>query len=397
MPLHALVPSLNHRSLARVLVVESDDDVREMLGLSLTGMGLAVDCVSGCKAARALLTQRAYRLCLTDLKLNDGDGLALVRHAREHCPGLPVVVLTAGTRMESAVAALKAGAIDCLAKPLCLDELRALVRNTLDIVLPTAPLEAPLSSEVLVGKSESMSALREQIAALARLPVTVSVVGESGSGKTLVARLIHAASARADRHFVVVDCHAAPDALELFGAEKAASHEAAGPMPGLLHAADGGVLFLHHVDALSRPLQLRLARVLEATRVRRTGAAYDEPIDLRVVASSATPLARLHEAGRVVDALYYALDRAEVHVPALRDRRQDIPLLAGHILARLGERFGMPEVVCSEDALSRLMRNAFPGNVRELEAVLERSLAASRVALLQASDLRLDEVVDAGE
>ncbi|MEY3200570.1 MAG: hypothetical protein RIR70_120, partial [Pseudomonadota bacterium] len=351
---------------ARVLIVERDEVLREVLGLAFKGMGLSADCVSGFDQARALLTQRAYRLVLTDLDLADGDGLTLTRHVRAHWPGLPVVVLTAQTGLEAVVAVLRAGAVECLAKPVSLDELRAVVRNTLDVVLPSPPLVPVLPPAVLLGESAAIERVRQALAAAARLRVPVSIDGEPGSGKRLVARLIHGESARRDRACVIVDCQTAPTAIEIFGAERQGGHEPERAIEGLLHAAEGGTLVLHHVDQLPIHLQVRLARVLESGRFHRVGAAFDEAADVRVMATSLLPLSRLHTEGRVVDALYYALDRYVIHLPALRELGEDIAHLALQIVSAVGEDIGLPGARLKEDALSRLKDYRFPGNVREL-------------------------------
>jgi len=387
MTLHYL--SAPAQPVARVLVVERDDVLREVLSLAFSGMGFEADCASGFSAARALLTQRVYRLVLTDLELADGDGLMLTRHVREHCPGLPVVVLTAQTGMESVVAALKAGAVECLAKPVSLDELRAVVRNTLDIVLPGAlSVAAPAPGELL-GESEGLQAARAAVAAAARLRVPVAIDGEPGTGKRLAARLIHAGSTRRQQPCVIIDCASAPGLIELFGAEPNGQHTESRAVPGLLLSAEGGTLVLHHVDRLAARLQVRLARVIESARTRRPGAAFDEPVDLRVIATSNLPLARAHAEGRLEGVLYYALDRFQVHMPSVRDRPQDIAQLAGHILARAGEGFGVPQPRLHPDALARLMAYPHPGNVREMECLLERALATTLAEEIRAEDMDL--------
>lgn len=369
----------------RVLVVDSDDTLREMLGQALSGMGLSVDCVGGLAAARALLTQRAYRLCLTDLRLNDGDGLDLVRLAREHYPGSPVVVLTASASMERAVAALRAGATDCLAKPVSLDELRALLGSTLDIALPLRIRSAAVPVGVLVGEVPAMLALREGLAtyAASRLPLVIR--GEVGSGREFYARLIHASSARAERGFVVVDGAAGLTADELFGALEGEAQR-----DGLLHAAEGGTLFLKEVDLLSAALQVRLARVLREGRLRRLGAAFDEAIDVRVIACCGHALGA---ARGVTEALRHRLDLLEVSMPPLRERGEDVPLLVAHLMARLGEAAGFAAAGLTDAAVARLMAYSFPGNVRELEMILERSLAMARAEVLDAQDLCLPEAL----
>lgn len=394
----------------RVLVVDDEADLRELLELTLVGMGLDVDCAASLAEADAVLGRETYALCLTDMRLPDGDGLALVTAINRRFPQTPVAVITAHGSAENAVAALKAGAFDYLAKPVALDALRSLVRSAIQLPAQqpapaSAPEAAPATAEPawqLLGESASMQDVRAQIQRLARSMAPVSITGESGSGKELAARLIHRAGARAAQPFIAVNCGAIPEALmeaEFFGHRKGAFTGADHDRDGLFQAASGGTLFLDEVADLPLAMQVKLLRAIQEKRVRKVGATVEEAVDVRIISATHQDLAQCVAAGRFRQDLYYRLNVIELKLPALRERLEDIPTLAVAILARVAARAGNPHPPrLSSVTLHYLQSYRFPGNVRELENMLERALAFSNGEVINVEDLGLKPIVsDADE
>lgn len=379
--------------LQRVLVVDDEADIRELLDLTLSRMGLAADCAGTVGEARELLAAHPYQLCLTDMRLPDGEGLELVRLIGEHYSATPVAVITAFGSAENAVAALKAGAFDYLAKPVALDQLRSLIKSALEI--PGQP--AALAAEGgLIGASRAIGEVREMIGKLARSQAPVYISGESGSGKELAARLIHQQSNRSEGPFVPVNCGAIPENLmesEFFGYRKGAFTGAEGDREGFFQAANGGTLFLDEVADLPLSMQVKLLRALQEKKVRRIGATGEEAVDVRVICATHKDLQAGVAAGSFRQDLYYRLNVIELFMPPLRERPEDIPDLAIAILARLAGSGQTPHLDAS--AMTALSRYAFPGNVRELENVLERALALHNGQAILADDLRLSR--DDGE
>jgi two-component system, NtrC family, response regulator PilR len=380
----------------RVLVVDDEPDIRELLELTLTRMGLGVDAVDSIAAAKERLrgTER-YQLCLTDMRLGDGEGLELVRHIAARPGDLPVAVITAYGSAENAVAALKAGAFDYVSKPVGLEQLRALVKSALS--LPDRAEGA--AGELLLGESAALLEVRATIAKLARTQAPVHICGESGSGKELAARQIHQLGARRERPFVPVNCGAIPENLmesEFFGYRKGAFTGAQEDRAGFFQAADGGTLFLDEVAELPLPMQVKLLRVIQEKRVRQVGATQEEPVDVRVISATHQNLAAAVEAGRFRQDLFYRLNVIELRMPPLRECREDIPLIADRILGRLSPTGGTAQRL-SGAALDQLRGYDFPGNVRELENILERAVALAPGAEIQAEDLRLHPQAQAAE
>jgi len=392
-----------HSGARRVLVVDDEADLRELLELTLVGMGLDVDCAGSLADAEAALSRNAYALCLTDMRLPDGDGLTLVASINRGHPHTPVAVITAYGSAENAVAALKAGAFDYLAKPVALDALRSLVRSALQLPAQGADVTATQaassfeSARQLLGDSVAMREVRAQIARLARSMAPVSISGESGSGKELAARLIHETGARAAQPFVAVNCGAIPEALmesEFFGYRKGAFTGADQDRDGFFQAANSGTLFLDEVADLPLAMQVKLLRAIQEKRVRKVGATVEEAVDVRIVSATHQDLAQCVAAGRFRQDLYYRLDVIELRLPSLRERLEDIPVLADAILARLTERSGAgrpPRL--APVAVRYLQSYRFPGNVRELENVLERALAFSSGDVINVEDLGLKPIV----
>ncbi len=383
--------------LGRVLVVDDEPDIRELLELTLAKMGLAVDAVGSIAEARERLKGARFDLCLTDMRLPDGEGLELVRHIASVAGDLPVAVITAYGSTENAVAALKAGAFDYVSKPVGLEQVRALVKSALSL---PGHGEAGSDAQPLLGESAPLVAVRDTIAKLARTQAPVYISGESGSGKELAARLIHAHGARRERAFVPVNCGAIPESLmesELFGYRRGAFTGATADRDGFFQAAHGGTLFLDEVAELPLYTQVLLLRAIQEKRVRKVGSTQEEPADIRIICATHQNLAALVESGRFRRDLYYRVNVIELKMPPLRECREDIPLIARSILQRLAVQNGVEEPRMSEAALAELVHYDFPGNVRELENVLERAMALSSGGELGPEDLGLHRIGPEGE
>ena len=364
---------------ARVLVVDDEADIRELLDLTLARMGLAADCAGTVAEARSFLERERYNLCLTDMRLPDGEGLEIVRLIGANYGETPVAVITAFGSADNAVAALKAGAFDYLAKPVALDQLRTLIKSALN--LPQAAHSQSSTPDAtgikgqLTGESQAIVYVREMIGKLARSQAPVYVSGESGSGKELAARLIHSQSARHAAPFVPVNCGAIPENLmesEFFGYRKGAFTGADGDREGFFQAANGGTLFLDEVADLPLPMQVKLLRAIQEKKVRKVGCANEEPVDVRIVSATHRKLKDCVDAATFRQDLYYRLNVIELKMPALRERQEDIPLLVAAALARI---CGANPPELTPEAMRALCVYTYPGNVRELENILERATA----------------------
>ncbi|MGH8720745.1 MAG: sigma-54-dependent transcriptional regulator [Burkholderiales bacterium] len=376
----------------QVLVVDDEPDIRELLELTLVKMGLAVAAVGTLAEAHERLREARFDLCLTDMRLPDGEGLDLVRHISGLEGDLPVAVITAHGSAENAVAALKAGAFDYVSKPVGLEQLRALVKSALSLPDQADP---PARDLPLLGGSAPLAQVRELIGKLARTQAPVHVSGESGSGKELAARLIHGEGARRERPFVPVNCGAIPESLmesEFFGYKKGAFTGAEQDRDGFFQAASGGTLFLDEVADLPLAMQVKLLRVIQEKRVRKVGATLEEPVDVRIISATHQNLTRLVEAGKFRQDLFYRLNVIELKMPPLRDCREDIPLIAASILERIARAAGTAPAHLAGAALEELSNYDFPGNIRELENVLERAVALSGGAEIGGDDLMLKPV-----
>lgn len=371
----------------RVLLVDDEPDLLDLMALTLVKMGLESDRAESVSEAQSRLMQTRYDLCLTDMRLTDGEGLSVVAAANALPSPVPVAVITAYGNAGNAVAALKAGAFDYLAKPVALDQLRALVKSALKV--PLAP-GADDSTRELIGDSAAMNDVRARIAKLARTQAPVHISGESGSGKELAARLIHRLGSRTEGPFIAVNCGAIPETLvesEFFGYRKGAFTGAESDRDGFFQAAHGGTLFLDEVADLPLAMQVKLLRVLQEKKVRKVGATAEEPIDVRVISATHQNLAALVESGRFRQDLYYRLNVIDLLMPSLRDRAEDIPGLARFLLGKLGGA----DVRLDPGAERALRAYGFPGNVRELENTLERALALCEDQRITADDLNLSQ------
>jgi two-component system response regulator PilR (NtrC family) len=372
------------------LVVDDEIDIRELLVITLERMGIAADSASSMEEAHTLLRQRAYALCLTDMRLPDGNGLELVKHINQHYPGLPIAVITAYGSAENAVSALKAGAFDYLTKPISLSQLRPLVQSALRLsaVEPSSAIGTQL-----IGDAAPIRQVRSMIERLARSQAPVYISGESGSGKELAARLIHANSSRRDGPFIAVNCGAIPENLmesEFFGYKKGAFTGASQDKEGMFHAANGGTLFLDEVADLPLAMQVKLLRAIQEKKVRMVGDTHEESVDVRIISATHRNLALMMDNGNFRQDLYYRLNVIELRMPALREMPEDIPGLAQSLLEKQCRLLGVPVPELDSEAIMRLRQHSFPGNVRELENVLERALALCNGSVITAEDLLLE-------
>ncbi|WP_271410712.1 sigma-54-dependent transcriptional regulator [Pseudomonas sp. Q1-7] len=382
----------------RALIVDDEPDIRELLEITLGRMKLDTRSARNLKEAREWLAREPFDLCLTDMRLPDGTGLDLVQYIQQRHPMVPVAMITAYGSLDTAVNALKAGAFDFLTKPVDLGRLRELVGTALRLSAPEDG-EPPVDGRLL-GNSPPMTTLRKQIQKLARSQAPVYISGESGSGKELVARLIHEQGPRAERPFVPVNCGAIPSELmesEFFGHKKGSFTGAVEDKQGLFQAANGGTLFLDEVADLPLPMQVKLLRAIQEKAVRAVGGQQEVVVDVRILSATHKDLAAEVAADRFRQDLYYRLNVIELSVPPLRERREDIPLLADTMLKRLAQQSGLPAASLSAEALDKLKCYRFPGNVRELENMLERAYTLCEDDQIQARDLRLAEAAGASE
>ncbi|MEE8529344.1 MAG: sigma-54 dependent transcriptional regulator [Nitrosomonadaceae bacterium] len=389
-------PELSSKSSVPViLIVDDESDILELLELTLARMGMEVKRAMNINDAKHMLALHHFDLCLTDMRLPDGEGLELVQHIVDSSADLPVAVITAHGTTENAVAALKTGAFDYLAKPVSLHQLRSLVKSALNL----PPLKNKTSSvfedeeNMLLGESPPMLRLRSMVVKLSRSQAPVYISGESGTGKELAARSIHAKSARHGKPFVPVNCGAIPENLmesEFFGHKKGAFTGADNERGGFFQAADGGTLFLDEVADLPLTMQVKLLRAIQEKRVRKLGSTQEENVDVRIISATHQKLTKRIEDGRFRQDLYYRLNVIELKMPALREMQGDISLIADAILARLCDANGGKRCNLSKSALDSLIHYDFPGNVRELENILERTLALCSDVEIDKDGLQLE-------
>ena len=374
-------------AVARVLVVDDEPDILELLELALLRMGLRVERAGNVREALQQLDGSPFNLCLTDMRLPDGDGLEVVRHIAARHADVPCAVITAHGNMENAVSALKAGAFDYLSKPVALEQLRALVKAALKLPQPSVPVRDGVCA--LLGSSPAMERVRDLIGRVARSQAPVHINGESGSGKELAARLIVEKSARRDQPFIAVNCGAIPETLmesEFFGYRKGAFTGAEKDRDGFYQAANGGTLFLDEVADLPLSMQVKLLRAIQEKKVRQVGATQEEAVDVRIISATHHALAERVQQGKFRQDLYYRLNVIALPMPPLREMRADIAEIANRLLVRLcnGEA-----IEFSAAALQALGRYHYPGNVRELENIIERARALCSGGIITPADLQL--------
>lgn len=373
-----------------VLIVDDEPDIRELLDITLSRMGLQTHSAATLQEAKDMVSTVAPDLCLTDMRLPDGNGIALVEFIQQEFSHIPVAMITAHGSVETAISALKAGAFDFISKPIELETLRNLVNTALQLEVDTSRAEDAVDEE-LIGTAPVIATLRKQISKLARSQAPVHIHGESGCGKEVVARLIHKHGPRASGAFVAVNCGAIPPDLvesELFGHLKGSFTGANRDKVGLFQAASGGTLFLDEVADLPLAMQVKLLRAIQEKSIRPVGASEEQSTDIRLLSATHKDLAQEVEAGRFRKDLYYRINVIDVAVPSLRERLEDLPALTQTLLQRIALNEGQEKAHLDDTALKALSNYSFPGNVRELENMLERALALSDGEHITADDLQ---------
>lgn len=378
------------------LIVDDEADILELLELTLLRMGLDVERAMTVKEALTRLQTNNYQLCLTDMRLPDGVGLEVVKYIGSHCPDTPVAVITAYGSTENAVEALKLGAFDYISKPVSLEQLRAVVKSAISLPEVKSAKQSKEES-TLLGSSAAMQHVRALIEKLARSQAPVYITGESGSGKELAARLIHEKGGRHDKPFVPVNCGAIPENLmesEFFGYKKGAFTGADQDRDGFFQAANGGTLFLDEVADLPLVMQVKLLRAIQEKKVRKVGSNQEDPVDIRIISATHQNLGACVESGKFRQDLYYRLNVIELRMPSLREMSEDVPSIAKAILARLAKEIGVAASELMPEAVLALKKYDFPGNVRELENILERALALCGDSKISEEDLYLTPQAD---
>ena len=361
------------------LVIDDEPDICELLSLTLGRMDIDAETAVDVTSAKEKLSAKSFDLCLTDMRLPDGDGLELVDWMQTHAASVPVAVITAHGNIETAVQALKLGAFDFLSKPLDLGHLRNIVGNALKVAAANDDRSG------LLGESRAIAELRDMIERVSRSQAPVHISGESGTGKELVARLIHEQGPRADGRFVPVNCGAIPSELmesEFFGHKKGSFTGAVSDKVGLVQSAEGGTLFLDEIADLPLAMQVKLLRVIQEKSVRPVGGANEIPVDTRILSATHKNLAAMVKAQEFREDLYYRINVIELGVPALRDRGDDVLMLADFIMDKLGANVSL-----DDGARAELLKYRFPGNVRELENMLERAVTLCSSGVISAADL----------
>ena len=387
----------SNKHINKALIVDDEPDLCQLAEITLSRMGLETRSAHDVTSALSLLASEPFDLCITDMNLPDGDGIELVQHIQDNYPNIPVAVITAYGNMELAIKALKAGAFDFVSKPVDLQVFRNLV--TAAINLPKTSSNEPEQAEKqfnLLGESRVIQALRKKISKLARSQAPIFIHGESGSGKELAAHLIHEQGARASQPFVPVNCGAIPTELmesEFFGHKKGSFTGAVNDKEGLFMAANGGTLFLDEVADLPLQMQVKLLRAIQEKAIRPVGDHVEHAVDIRILSASHKNLAELVKQGKFREDLFYRINVIELHVPSLRERPEDVPLLADYLLSRLAIKAGLETIPSfSAEAYQALSTHDFPGNVRELENILERALALAEGNRIELEDLQLPEI-----
>jgi len=378
-----------------VLIVDDEPDIRELLDITLSRMGLDTHSAATLAEAKEIVSRVQPDLCLTDMRLPDGNGISLVQYIQQEFPHIPVAMITAHGSVETAISALKAGAFDFISKPVELENLRRLISSALQLQADTSQAQDALD-QGMIGSAPVIQTLREQISRLARSQAPVHIHGESGSGKEVVARLIHNNGPRATGAFVAVNCGAIPPELmesELFGHIKGSFTGASQDKVGLFQAASGGTLFLDEVADLPLAMQVKLLRAIQEKTVRPVGANEEQHTDIRLLSATHKNLANEVETGKFRQDLYYRINVIDLRVPSLRERLEDVPALTKNILNRIGAEHGTNEAHLERSAVTALNNYTFPGNVRELENILERALALSDGDSITADDLQFSNTM----
>ena len=375
-----------------ILILDDEPDIRELLELTASRMQLSYHSVGCLQEARASLKQTRFDLCLTDMRLPDGNGMELINYIHDHYPQTPIAMITAFGNTEIAVEALKAGAFDFISKPIDLYRLKALIKNALKIHPTTQTI--PKDNNSLIGISDPIQHTRNLIHKLARNQAPVLIYGESGTGKELAARLIHHYGFRSNKPFIAINCGAIPTELmesEFFGHIKGSFTGATTDKKGLFEAAEGGTLFLDEISELPFPMQVKLLRAIQERAIRPVGSQHEKSIDVRILSASNRDLGILVSEGQFRSDLYYRVNVIELALPPLRERKVDIPLLAKHILSKVCFDQEIPVIL--PQTLERLQSYYFPGNIRELENILVRALAFCESGQIKPQDIQLPNLL----
>lgn len=376
----------------KVLIVDDEADICELIEITLMRMDIASQSALNLTDAKLLLNSEHFDLCLTDMRLPDGNGIDLVKYVQENYKDLPIAVITAHGNMESAVNALKAGAFDFVSKPVDIQILRNLVSAATTLPEKAEHKETDKKQISITGKSPAVKTLLKNISKLARNQAPVFIHGESGSGKERVAKMIHQQGSRGEGPFVPVNCGAIPAELmesEFFGHLKGSFTGAQSDKEGLFQAANGGTLFLDEIAELPLNMQVKLLRVIQEKAVRAVGAAQENPVDVRILSASHKNLVKLVADGAFREDLYYRINVIELTIPSLRERKEDIPLFVEQLLSNLSEKMAMDIPLIDDETIAALQNYHFPGNVRELENILERAIALSDDNVITSQDLQL--------
>jgi len=381
------------------LIVDDEPDILQLLGITLSRMNIDTRKAETITQAKELLSQHQFDFCLTDMRLPDGDGIDLIKFIQDKFSQLPVALITAHGNMETAIDAMKAGAFDFLSKPVDLPALRSLINNALKLNTPssnnnTKTTVTPKGKKLLIGDTEVMKKLKQTILKLARSQAPVFINGESGTGKELVAKLIHFKGPRGENPFVPVNCGAIPSELmesEFFGHKKGSFTGAVADKKGLFQAAEGGTLFLDEIAELPISMQVKLLRAIQEKSIRPVGSDTEIPVDTRILSASHRDLLALVHDGTFRQDLFYRINVIEINVPSLRERTDDIPKLTRYLIEQLTRTHGLEKADISESALQDLANYDFPGNIRELENILERALTLASEEIIQSDDLNLPD------
>ena len=379
------------------LIVDDEPDILELLDITLSRMNIKTYSAKNISQAMQLLSEHSFDLCLTDMRLPDGNGIELIKYIQENISSLPVAMMTAHGNMEFAIEALKSGAFDFVSKPVDINILRNLVTTALKLSvsdLAEDSHEYNGDQKGLLGKSEAIKETRKKIQKLARSQAPVYIHGESGVGKELVAKLIHEQGPRADKAFIPVNCGAIPAELmesEFFGHKKGSFTGATSDKQGLFQAADGGTLFLDEVADLPIAMQVKLLRAIQEKAVRPIGSQQETPVNVRILSATHKNLNELTEKGEFRQDLYYRINVIELEVPSLREHAEDIPILAEHLLQKIADEWQTDRPNLDGKTLEALNEYTFPGNVRELENILERAMTLHENNLITVSDLQLPD------
>jgi two-component system response regulator PilR (NtrC family) len=378
--------------MSHILIVDDEPDILELLCITIRRLKFIPVSAANITEAKALLSSQDFQLCLTDMRLPDGSGMDLIAHIQQEYPDLPVVMITAYGSMDVAIEAMKTGAFDFLSKPVELDKLRSIIQSAIRLDEQIQPVTKALDVPGIIGQSNAIKQLNRQIHKVSRSHAPIFIHGESGTGKELVARAIHSLGPQNEQPFIAVNCGAIPSDLmesEFFGHKKGAFTGAHNTKEGFFQAAHGGTLFLDEVADLPLSMQVKLLRAIQENLVRPVGSETEMPVDVRILSASHKDLQMEVDDKNFREDLFYRLDVINLQVPPLRERLEDVPLLCEHIFKHLAQSFEHPASQLSNDAMHQLQQYHFPGNVRELENILQRAVTLIDGPNIEVSDLTL--------